>query len=75
MTGRPAITSAGSPDAFVPHVRGVVRGVAWVKELLRRHSAGNFTTPRTVRVHRHPDTAAHPSLQLTSIVTPLALSR
>jgi hypothetical protein len=49
--------------------------VALVKELLRKNSAGDFTTPRTVRVHRHRDTAAHPSIQLTRIVTPLALSR
>ena len=75
MTGRRVITSARSPDACVPHVRGVVRVVASVKTLLRRNSAGDFTTPRTVRVHRHPDTAAHPSIQLTSIVTPLALIR
>jgi hypothetical protein len=75
MTGRRAITSAPSPDACVPHVRGVVRVVALVKDLLRSHSAGDFTTPRTVRVHRHPDTAAHLSIPLTSIVTPLALSR
>jgi len=74
MTGC-AITSAGSPDACVPHVKGVVRAVASVQALLRRHSAGDCTTPRTLRVHRHPDTAAHPSIQLTSIVTPIAFSR
>ncbi len=75
MTGRHAITSAGSRDACVRHVTGVVRAVALVKEPLRRNSAGDFTTPRIVRVHRHPDTVAHPSIQRTMIVTPLALGR
>ncbi len=75
MTGRRAITSAGRPDACAPHVRGVVRVVALVKELRRRNSGGDFTTPRVLPVHRHPEIAASPSIPLPMIVTPLALDR
>jgi len=75
MTGRRAITAAASPDACVPHVTGVVRLVPLGKELLKRNSAGDFTTPHTVRGHRHPDIAADPSSQLTSLVSLLVLGR
>jgi hypothetical protein len=75
MTARGAITAAGSRDACVPHVRAVVRVVALVNELRRRNSAGDFTTPRVLRLHRHPETAPSPSIPLTMTVTPLALRR
>lgn len=72
MSGRRAIPPANS-DTCRPHVWGVVRVVGLVKEPLRRNSAWDFATPRVLRVHRHPDTAAHPSIQFAVIVTTLAL--
>ncbi len=75
MTHRRAITSAGSWDACVPHVRDGVRSVSLVKDPRTRNLAGDFTTPRVLHLHRHRETLARQSIVLTRTVTALALDR